>query len=271
VDSINERPDARKVICDVLEVDTISTYQIRLPYGLCEENDPVEVSRLLATRKVPTEIIYYDSLLDQLISAYFRARVDSVSRNGWCSVYHIVFPNIQSNTKAFISESGSSRGDKLSVFFEADDLIFECIEITGESHRLSASVVGNDPHYIRFEFSNDENGMYMSLNVDNVEHDLRVGKRPFNFELDATGYVLGADLDGKNGACFQILESYALCKTMEIKAKLGSFMYFSQRIKSTTRCIEFAAESFMRRSPKGDMTQEIEELKPRLKDQFGYK
>ena len=159
VDSIRESPEARRIVCAALDLESIASYQIRLVYGLREDNNPLVVSRLLEKRNANVDIIYYDSLLDRLVSAYALTRPDSTTRSGWCFVYYIAFPDVQAYTKAFIAEYGTTDGDRLSIYLEHNQLIFECSERQGISHRLSALIAKSQPHYIRFEFSNDNAGI----------------------------------------------------------------------------------------------------------------
>ena len=110
----------------------------------------------------------------------------------------------------------------------------------------------------------------MSLNVDNLEQDLRVGKKLFTFDLDATEFVLGADLNGRFGAKFKEGTHYYLNRTMSIQEKLDSYAAFTQEVRSDSSCLEFEPESFMRRSSLGHLVQDIHELKPRRRDYFSY-
>ncbi len=131
-------------------------------------------------------------------------------------------------------------------------------------HRLSSPVIGLGPHYVRFEFSNDHNGAYMSLNVNNTEADLRLGKSVLNLFPDTELFTLGADSNGGNGAHFYMLEHYFVSRTMDIAEKLGSFHYFQKKISSSSYCMELKPQSYMIRQPLG-LVQDQEKFKPVLR------
>lgn len=261
VESIRQRSDARDVVKRVLGVSGISDYRVVIVYGLRAENDAILVNTLSAQRKVPTEIVFYDDLLDRMIEVYAIARRDSFSRPGWCFVYHIHLAPEQIYQKAFLAAYGSVDADHISVYLECDEIVFECCDSTRKLHRLASPVIGLGPHYVRFEFSTDESGSYMSLNVNNSEADLRISKSVLNLSPDTELFTLGADSRGGNGAHFYALEEYFSCATMNIAEKLGSFHYYQRQIRTASHCLEFKPQSYMTRQPHG-LVQDNEEFKP---------
>jgi len=269
-ESIQGRTEARAVVQKALGVDRIAAYRVALVYGLAEDNKIADVTRLLANRTgIPIEIMFYDTLLNRLSDAYAMGRKDVFSRMGWCFVYHLVFPDHQPYARAYLGDFGGHNSDRLSIYLEGTLLVFESIDSGGRTHRLTGNLAGKEPHYIRFEFSNDIDGIYMSLNIDNQEHDLRVGQVQLQFDPNFSTYTLGADIDGANGAAFQILENYAVNRTLTMQEKLDSFHYFSENAPTQSSCIEFRPQSFMKRSPDGHLVQEVEALKPTMQN-VGY-
>lgn len=266
VDSIRERSDARDVVSQVLSVERIAAYELLLIYGLREENDCALVAALTSQRKTPTEILFYDSLLDRLIDRYSIARKDVYTRPGWCFVFHLVVPMEQVHQRAYLGDFGSGERNRLSIIIESHTLMFECIDSLGETHRISALLIDQGAHYVRFEFSNDATGMYMSLNVNNIEQDLRVAKKTLNFDPDISVFTLGADAQGRNGASFLLLEQYCVNRTMDISEKLVSFHYFVDKTQASTTCFEFKPECYMTRNSAGHLVQDIDELKPNLQE-----
>jgi hypothetical protein len=265
-ESIRQRADARDVIKHALNIERVSDYRVVLIYGISSNNDARLVSELAAQRKIPTEIMFYDSLLENMVDKYAFNRRDKLSRPGWCFVFHLVLDSEQAHRRSFLGEYGAHTEDRVSVFLEDSALVFECLDAERCAHRLQSPINGPGPHYIRFEFSNDENGIYMSLNVNNSEQDLRVGRSRLRLTPDTTVFTLGADSNGENGARFVMLEHYAVSRTMDIVEKLESFYYFKQKTKGPLRGAEFKTESFMVRLPSGHLVQGQEELKPVLRE-----
>jgi hypothetical protein len=264
VESIRQRPKARDAVKRVLGLERVADYRAVLVYGLAAENDATLISTLLSQRKIPTEIIFYDQLLDRMVDAYSRNRNDSQSRPGWCFVSHLHLAPIQIHQKAFLAEYGGMDSDRVSAYLEGNELIFECCDLKQNVHRLSAPLTGLGPHYVRFEFSNDEQGAYMSLNVNNVETDLRFGKSILCLFPDTELFTLGADSNGARGAHFFMLEHYLLARTMNIEEKLASFHHFQRKISAPSHCIELKPESYMIKDARG-LVQDREEFKPVLR------
>jgi Shedu protein SduA, C-terminal len=266
VDSIRERSDARAVIKTAFGIEAIAAYNIILIYALSEENNPTLVSELASQRKIPTRVIFYDTLLEQLVASYSTARRDIFSRPGWCFVFHICTPPKQAYRRTYLGEYGTGHADRLSILFDRDGLVFECLDSEGQLHQLCSALTGTGPHYIRFEFSNDLNGIYMSLNVNNEEQDLRVGRRSLKFSPDTSAFILGADSQGGQGALFFLLEHYSINRTLNLDEKIKSFHYFERKTQGTLRCLEFKPESYMVRDPSGHLAAGRDEAKPILRE-----
>jgi hypothetical protein len=261
-DSIHEHSDARKTIHSLFKIDQISDYRILLIYALSEENDVKAIANLCSKRSPKLEVIFYDVLLEKMIDQYSISRRDLESRLGKVFVFHLVTPLEQQYPRAFIGEYGCGDRNRLSVFLENDYLFIECIDSNGFIHQLSSSLVGEGPHYVRFEFSNDQQGIYMSLNVNNEEQDLRVGGKVFDFDLDVNDFTLGADSKGQNGAAFLMIEHYVAGRTMKLIEKLGSYDYFLKKTQGELKAVKFKPESYLIRTPEGNLKQEIKSLKP---------
>lgn len=262
IESIEQRQEAREVVKSVLNFEKIAAYKIKLIYGLSENNDANLVSKLAAKRMVPTEIIFYDDLLNKLVDVYSVSRRDLMSRSGWCFVFNIYLEPIQPSSKVFLVEYGTGSADRISVYLENNYLIFECLDSKKRAHRLQSSLSGERINYIRFEFSNDSDGTYMSLNVNNSESELRLGKNTLQLFPDIGVFTLGADSRGENGAHFYMFDHYAVNRTMDLKEKLASFYISEQRANTNSFCLEFKPQSYMVRQPSGNLVQERDEFKP---------
>lgn len=264
VESIRQRREARDVVKRVLGIGSIADYKAVIVYGRRADNDATLVNALSSQRKVSTEIVFYDDLLDRMGEVYSIARRDSASRAGWCFVSHLYLAPEQIYQKAFLAEYGAADADHISVYLENSEIVFECRDSTHKCHRLASHVTGLGPHYVRFEFSNNEVGAYMSLNVNNEEADLRLGKSVLNLFPDTERFTLGADSNGGNGAHFYMLAHYFVSRTMDMREKLGSFHYFQRKTSNSSHCMEFKPQSYMIRQSHG-LVQDHEEFKPVLR------
>lgn len=266
VESIKQNREARDVVKKVLNVSKTSDYRAKLIYALSAENDTHLVNSIMAQRKVPTEVVFYDDLFERMVKAYSIGRSDSLSRDGWCFVTHIYLGDMQASEKTFIADYGNESTDRVSVCLDNNEIIFECFDSQQKVHSLQAHLDGRGPHYIRFEFSNDSSGMYMSLNVNNIESELRLGRGALKLFPEIEFFTLGADSSGNNGAHFYMLEHYVVNKTLSLIDKLNTFRYFQQKVSKTSHCVEFKPKDYMIKQSSGHMGQELDAFKPIFRD-----
>ncbi|MFZ1643275.1 MAG: hypothetical protein WAV07_17950 [Candidatus Contendobacter sp.] len=265
-ESIRGREEARAVVKPILKLTKIGGYRVLIIYALAEENDPVLISSLLMQRKIETKIVFYDELLDRMTESYSSGRTDFESRPGFCFVSHISFAPTQPLRRVYLAEYGNSHTDRISVYLEDGVLVYECIDAQQRRHYLQSKISGMGPHYVRFEFTNDVLGTYMSLNVDNVESDLRLGKNVSNLSANLSVFTIGANSSGAEGAWFYLFEHYIIDRTMKMAEKLGSFKYFQDKLASSSRCLEFSPHSYMIADSSGNLIQENAALRPVLRD-----
>lgn len=266
VESIRGSREAREVICCALGLQKISSYSVILIYGLSEENDLPLIERLCSQRKIPTSVVQYDVLLELLLERYAASRRDIVSRPGWSFTFHVQFLEPQSSYPAFLGEYGEGERNRLSVFLSEKCLIFHCADREGNNHQLSCEVSGSGPHHVRFEFSNDESGIYMSLSVNNNEQDLRVGNRKLDFDPDTSVFTLGANSKGEKGARFLLFTHYFISRTLDFSEKLSTYKHFKRTARDRTKALEFDAKSYMVRDGNGNLIQPALDCKPTLRE-----
>ena len=259
VSSIRGSAEARATIRQLLHLQRISDYRIALVCGLAEENDAARINEIFSGVDPSTSLLHYDVLLERLSHAYAQKHEGVESRVGWCFVYRISFADIQPNFRVFISDAGSLDGERVSLVREGEMLVFECVDAEGHLHRLTGRCMGTAAHYVHFEFSNDENGLYMSLRIDDEEHALVKGKSRLRCDPDLSNFTMGADLTGQRGAAFNMYETIFVNKTLALKDKLGLYAYSAE--KDLASYLRYEAQSFMKSIP-GAMIQDVEELKP---------
>ena len=259
VSSIRGNADARATIRHLLQLERISDYRIDLVCGVAEENDAARLSEILAGVSPSTSVLHYDVLLQRLADAYAQKHEGDKSRIGWCFVYCISFTDAQSNSRVYISDAGSLNGERVSLVREGEMLAFECVDAAGHRHRLTGRCTGNAVHYVHFEFSNDEHGLYMSLRIDDEEHALVKGKSRLRCDPDLSNFTLGADLAGRHGAAFNMHEMIFVNKTLALEDKLNLYAYSLG--KDATSYLRYEANTFMRSIP-GALIQDADNLKP---------
>lgn len=265
IDSIKENPESRERLKALFREKRFSAYQSIMIYGLSSQNDPRLVADLCSKRVPPIEIIFFDTLLQKLIEQYSHSRVDIQKRSGGCFIFQISLPKTQKNKKAYLFDIGKKKRNRLSAIIYKGKLNLECKDSNGDIHKLSAIIKPNKLHYIKFEFSNDSEGVYMSLSVNDDEQDLRHGKTTLNIDLNLNSLVLGADLKGNNGAEFSIVSKMIFDSTLSLSEKLE--VYYNLKKSNTSpppAMINFSPEQYFIRDNSGNLVQENQKFGPRL-------
>lgn len=267
-ESIRENSNTREVVKTDLFLKNISSHRVILVYGLSQNNDMSSITKILENRKVPTTILCYDMLLEKLVDVYSNTRKRTEELPGISIVYHLIIDKEQSFDRAFIADHGTSRNNRLSVFIENNYIVYQCIDSKGDIHVCKASAIYDEPIYLRFEFASNSDGIYMSLNVNNEEHDLRVGRVGVSFDLQLRGFVLGSDILCKNFGKFYMLETYYVKKTMSINDRLGSYHYFKRKISNSLGAMHFNGSHYMVRIENGNMSQSNPKYQPQYVSDF---
>ena len=81
-ESIRDRSEARDIIKSEFGIEKISDYKIYLICGLKTDNDPRLVATLTSQRKIPTEIVFYDDLLER----HFMTHITASGQLAWARV-----------------------------------------------------------------------------------------------------------------------------------------------------------------------------------------
>lgn len=259
VESIRQRSEAREVLKETFKIAKISDYRIMLVYAQSQENDIPLISELLGGRKIRTEIICYDTLLDMLAGAYTSGRKDYGGRPGWSFMFDLACAPTNGG-REFIGEYCGPDGDTLSVFLESGEVVFECKPRIGSTSQLRATLNDSKRHFVQFEFSSGDDGHYMSLNVDNVEQEITISNRAVNFNPAIAEFTIGADASGINGAEFILFSNICINRTLELSEKFELYHHHSS--KAFEAGLSFKKQQFMRRIPAGHLIQEKEEFKP---------
>ncbi|NEQ44168.1 MAG: DUF4263 domain-containing protein [Leptolyngbya sp. SIOISBB] len=245
VESIRGNNKAREIVKSDLSLERISTYCIVVAIGLQKDNDIAEVSRILENRKTSTSFLYYDQLLEKLIQSYSINRKYVKGSKGWTFTYHIVLDREQRFDRSYIADYGSLENNRLSIFIENKNIVCQCIDAAGEFHTLKSPIEFMKAVFLMVEFSTDDYGIYLSLNVDNEEKDLRVGSVKLVLDIELVGSCVGADLTGKNFGRFYLIGKWICNGTLSLKDKLGAYHYFKRTSCVVSDSIFFDGSSCM--------------------------
>lgn len=238
-DTIRENVEARRIVLRDLSLPRIAAYRVLLVYGLEKENDLQQVAQILENRRLTTQILCFDSMLQKLIASYDQSRRHTAGRVGGAAVYHIEISSTQRHSRAFIADHGDIDRNRISVYLERQQLCVHCVDSTGESHILRSSVRLDAPEHVRFEWSTDELGIYLSLNVGNVEKDCRIGSARLDVSFTLEGATIGTDLSHRYYAAFAMREMYYCSTTMTTEQKLGTYHYFKRKVADNSSAVVF--------------------------------
>lgn len=266
VDSIKSRPDARDYIKKQFGLDSISDIQIKLIYGLSTDNNTSAVEKLMSTRKTPSSIIHFDTLVDKLSNHYVRETQIPIGGKGLTAVYHIRLSSEQLNERCVISEGVSSSNDRVVLEYINGKIQFTIRSHDGVEKCLQSEISCNENTYLRIEFCSSESGTFMCLMVNNMAQEIWVSKMNMNYTYDQERFTLGASCNGENGACFSIYEHYLLSTISKIKDRLGSYHYFKRKKESTGACIVFMGNQFLSKNENNSLAQDVAAHQPKQEE-----
>lgn len=244
---IEEEPSARKIICDVLGISEINSVNSALVLGLSTDNSPGILTRLVFRRKRPLRVLAFDEVLDNLLQAYAIGRRDMTARQGFGFFLVVRLNGYEKERKSYIIDIGDSLINRLSLFIERGYLVAECVDSAGKAYESASSALQGSMYRIAFEYSNDDEGILISLRVNDDEVDLRQGARPLSLELDHSNFALGSDLSGQNRGVFDMFEYFAFARTLDIEDKIRAHDYV--RRKNYSSYLEFDGTKAMRAVP----------------------
>ncbi|MDD7986315.1 hypothetical protein PQO01_15295 [Lentisphaera marina] len=249
--TIKERESARDYLKGLFSLEKISDVDVILIAGLESENKTYEVEKLLSEYKTPTQIVYFDTLMNMLLNKYHESANTPVGKRGLTATYVISLDSIQNHGKNVISEAKSQSGDSLTFEYEDGSVSLIFKDSSGKINYLQSAVKTDEFFYLKLEFCNDEDGFFMSLDVDNHIQDLRISKYQFNFNYDNDQFAVGAKLDGSQGAVFT-LKTYAFWgEITQYESKLNYFLKCKKLIENDDKAIRFESQHFMFKDSKG--------------------
>lgn len=252
--SITGRLEARDYLKRLFGIGSVSDVEVVLIYALASENPEVRIEKLVSNRKVPTEIIHYDSLFDMMAGQYIKQTGIPIGSKGITAVYHICFKQNQIHERSVVSEGKSIAGDCVLLEYSDRVIFFSITDTKGQTKTLQAEVPSDEVTFIRLEFSSDSKSTFMCLTVNNFAQDMRVTNMPMAFRYDNDSFSIGASLGGEKGACCSLHEYYLSPTILDIKDRLGSFHYFKRK-QGVPGKVTFMGNHYMYRDQSNNMVQ----------------
>ena len=85
--------------------------------------------------------------------------------------------------------------------------------------------------YVKFEFSTGADSLYMSLHIDDEQHDLRVNKIPMCCSPNPAIFHVGTSLEGDRNEAFDLYETYNVGRTLSLHERLGSYVRYLDKFE----------------------------------------
>ena len=207
----------------------------------------------------------------QLDDLYHRLKTpDTITTTrfpGWSLHLVAAFHRAESQRRKYIYDMGDSDRNRVSIYFDPDDsLTFRILDSTGDAYTLKTPVEDlafDEFAYWVFEIGNRDTSSFMTTHINGKEVSrLELGHHLSLVAVDKKGSTLGADINGRDGATFDLSEMFIYSSTLttEEQAKLLDYV----RTKRRTHYVEFSGDQWMQYSD-GAMKQGQPEAQPRFR------
>lgn len=181
--------------------------------------------------------------------------------------------DVSSNHRKYIVDIGKVNGSRLSVYISSDNVFtFSFIDAVGEPHNIqlpigSKGVPFGKQFYLICELGIDGQSTLLRMLIDGKE--IKSIQLPFKVDyrnLDVPGGVIGADLNGENGASFDLYSTLLFETTLTSSAidKLTKFHF--KWHQPSGQCFAFNGKQWMRinRTGRRDFVQNNPSLQPTI-------
>ncbi len=270
---------ARQAVAETLNLKGVKVVNGILVYGLTSDEEAPIVAKLAAGRSPQIEVLHFDQIYLNLVEEFSSGRPDNLISDasgktthlsGITFVLHAVISKHQENKKAYIFDLGNLIRNRISFYVLNGRGTVELLDSEGRPHYYDFEVKFNDTIHLRLELSNESKIGFVSVSIDNREVVLMQSSQGFDVTPDLGSFVLGADLLGKQGGRFRMLENYITSRTMSYEERMGSYKYYVGKVVSQERCIEFNGKTFMRRDSEGGLAQEDNDKRPKYRESIYY-
>jgi len=275
VKSIRGNSDARKAVCQTLEMNRIRSTSGFLLCGMSDDNDAPVVAELISERAPRIQYMYYDKLYNKMCDAYARnrkqyARVERVYE-GLEGVHLTVMASIspeQLHGRAYLIDIGEARRNRVSLYV-ADAAYIHLLDADGHPLEVKIDVEFGVPQIFQIEFSNDPIVGFLSILHNNKEIINMQRQDGYQNSLSMDNMVIGSDRDGHLGACCIIGTTLLRYRVLGIKEKLDFIGWLINK-SETGHGLEHNGTQYMRRNVDGNLIQESGEARPILRETLHY-
>jgi len=177
---------------------------------------------------------------------------------------------IQEKRRKYLFDFGQPDKDRFSIYLDPDNVLTLAL-VAANSEPYNVRVAPADMPldqfaYIAFEVAVGDNSTFLRVFVNGkptAALDLPFKVNPG--KLDPTGGVVGADLNGNNGARFDLAEVVLYTSTLTSDEIERLLQYFSS--KPRNKFVQFNGSQWMRQMGSGHgLQQEIPEVRPIFRD-----
>jgi len=177
---------------------------------------------------------------------------------------------IQEKRRKYLFDFGRPDKDRFSIYFDPDNVLtLALVAANNEPYNVRvapADIPLDQFAYVAFEVAVGDNSTSLRVFVNGKSAAML--DLPFKVDpgkLDPTGGVVGADLNGNNGARFDMAEVVLYTSTLTSDEIEKLLQYFSS--KPRNKFAQFNGSQWMRQMGKGHgLQQDIPEAKPIFRD-----
>jgi hypothetical protein len=178
--------------------------------------------------------------------------------------------DISANRKKYLFDLGQVNGSRFSVYISTDNIFtFSFIDAVGEPHNIQLPIGSNGipfgkQFYLICELGIDGQSTLLRMLIDGKE--IKSIQLPFKVDLggiDVPGAVVGADLNGENGASFDMGNLIVLAETLT-SSQITEVIKVNYNQSSKQHFATFNGKQWMRANKTGfrDLVQNNRSLQP---------
>jgi hypothetical protein len=169
--------------------------------------------------------------------------------------------------RKYLFDFGKTNQDRVSIFFDPDNILtLALIATNGETYNVRVApenVPLDQMLYLSCEIGFGERSTFLRVLINS--NQVGIVSIPFKVlaAVDTAGGVMGADMDGKNGAAFDVAEVMKYGTTLNSGDVKQLLEYFSNSERK--QLIQFNGKQWLRQGKDKGFHQDISEAMPRIR------
>jgi len=275
IKSIRSNSDSREIISKILGINRIRSISGLLVCGISHDCDAPVVAELISEREPRIEYIYYDKIYERLCDAHVLGRKQYIklenNYTGVEGVHLTVVASVSDKQKyehAYLIDIGELQQNRVSIFI-SDAAYIRILDANGLPLQVKLDIIFGVPQIFQIEFSNDPVHGFISI-FHNNEEILNI-QRQDGYEnfLSMNNMVIGANCEGKYGACFLLGSAILRYKTLGIDEKLELLGHLIDQC-DTGYGLEYSGAQYLRRNSDGNLVAESDDGRPIFRESLHY-